>query len=138
MSKRAITKGGQITSATAELEVAARQKALELAEIQRRLEEARAIERRSLIERLRGQIQESGFDYDVIVQALARRRRKDAPSAVATARRRWQHKADPACTYSGKGQLPRCVMEYMRTLGFDPKSRNDRRQFFDQYMERLE
>lgn len=112
---------------SAQLQAEAAQKA-------RKLDEARQTEQTAFLGHIRREIQDSGFDYDTVVYALARPGRNPAKGAPAQPRR-WQLRSNRACTYCGRGHLPHCVMEATRARGYDPVSRLDRKRFIEEFME---
>jgi DNA-binding protein H-NS len=122
----------------AELEAAALEKARELEEIQRKLEAAQASRLEDLVERLRLEILESGFDHDRVLSELGRTLKKRRMRLTTSAKKHWRMKDDHGCVYSGQGQLPRCVLRSMRESGLDPRSREDRQRFFIDHMERCD
>jgi len=122
------------TLTAAQLQVAAEEKARELEEIKRKLNEAREAEKGAFIGYIRHEILESGFDYDAVVSALANPVRR-ASQRYPVRARGLRLRTDHSCTYYGRGQLPRCAMEAMQREGLDPASRSDRTRFLREFME---
>lgn len=80
-------------------------------------------------------VRASGWESRAVVRALRERLEPRAPRSGGWGSRAWRVRADPGCVYLGRGQLPACVLQDMRTQGFDPALRADRDCYRDAFME---
>jgi hypothetical protein len=89
----------------------------------------------AFIQVLAGTIRASGWEPRTVVRALREALDPKRPRSGGWGSGAWRRRATPDCVYSGRGQLPACILDDMRAKGLDPRQREDRDRYRDQFME---
>ena len=103
--------------------------------LEKALERKRQDSKKELADEIREMIQGRGYELSEILQHLTPKRRGTRKSESSRSYTRYVDPANPENVYV-RGVLPKWMKEQMAARGLNPKNKDDREAFKEQYLEK--